>query len=203
MIKVALVDDHQLIRTGLRSLLDSDPGLHVIAEASNGAEALEVLAAERADVVLMDPSMPVMDGVEATARLRESQPGVRVVVLTSFSDRARVQEAIGAGAIGYLLKDCEPSELVNAVHAAAAGHVPLDPRVAGALLPTGESTNKGLSPRELDVLKLVSQGLANKQIARALGITERTVKTHVGNIFREIGVTDRTSAAMWARDHLS
>ncbi|MEI2820608.1 MAG: response regulator transcription factor [Marmoricola sp.] len=96
MIKVALVDDHQLIRTGLRSLLDSDPGLHVIAEASNGAEALEVLAAERADVVLMDLSMPVMDGVEATARLRESQPGVRVVVLTSFSDRARVQEAIGA-----------------------------------------------------------------------------------------------------------
>jgi DNA-binding NarL/FixJ family response regulator len=132
-------------------------------------------------------------------------------VLTSFSDRERVTEVLAAGATGYVLKDSDPAELVAAVRAAARGHVPIDPRVAAALLPGaagstgprgGAAGETGLSPRETEVLRLVAQGLANKQIARALGITERTVKAHLGRVFREIGVLDRTSAALWARDHL-
>ena len=130
-----------------------------------------------------------------------------MLVLTSFSDRDRVREVLAAGAIGYVLKDSEPADLVAAVRAAAAGHVPIDPRVASALLPGSggparDDPAAGLSPRETEVLRLVAQGLANKQIARALGITERTVKAHLGRVFREIGVLDRTSAALWARDHL-
>jgi DNA-binding NarL/FixJ family response regulator len=130
-------------------------------------------------------------------------PEVRVVVLTSFSDRERVADALEAGAVGYQLKDCEPAELLAAVRAAAAGHVPIDPRVARVLLPGASSRPQDqLSPREAEVLRLVARGLANKQVARALGITERTVKAHLGRVFRQIGVADRTSAALWARDHL-
>jgi DNA-binding NarL/FixJ family response regulator len=151
----------------------------------------------------MDLSMPVMDGVEATRRIAAT-PGVRVVVLTSFSDRARVNDALKAGAVGYLLKDCEPRELLTAVRAAAAGHVPLDPRVAGTLLPAvaADRPQDALSAREIEVLRLVAAGQANKQVGRALGISERTVKAHLGRVFRQIGVGDRTSAALWARDHL-
>jgi DNA-binding NarL/FixJ family response regulator len=130
-------------------------------------------------------------------------PDTKVVVLTSFSDRARVSEALAAGAVGYQLKDCEPAELLGAVRAAAAGNVPLDPRVARVLLPEPSGRpSDALSPRELEVLRLVAAGMANKQIARALGISERTVKAHLGRVFRQLGVADRTSAALWARDHL-
>ena len=162
------------------------------------------MEAKRPDVILMDLSMPGMDGVEATAYLTTHVEGSKVLVLTSFADRERVQEAVAAGAIGYLLKDCEPAELLAAVRSAAAGHVPIDPRVAGALLPSGPSMTAEvvISPRETEVLRLVAQGLANKQVARALGITERTVKAHLSRVYREIGVLDRTSAALWARDHL-
>jgi DNA-binding NarL/FixJ family response regulator len=151
----------------------------------------------------MDLSMPVLDGVGATRAVLEAVPGTRVVVLTSFSDRDRVQRALEAGAVGYQLKDAEPEVLLAAVRAAARGHVPIDPRVAGALLPRTGDPADDLSPRERQVLLLVADGLANKQIARALGITERTVKAHLGNVFRQIGVADRTSAALWARDHLA
>jgi DNA-binding NarL/FixJ family response regulator len=158
----------------------------------------------------MDLSMPVLDGVQATHRLLAELPDTRVVVLTSFSDRARVNDALAAGAIGYLLKDCDPRDLLAAVRSAARGHTPLDARIAGALLPTASNLGPApsgpsgveLSAREREVLSLVAQGLANKQIGRALGITERTVKVHLGNVFRRIGVADRTSAALWARDHL-
>ena len=128
-----------------------------------------------------------------------------MVVLTSFSDQPRVAEALRAGAVGYLLKDSDPRDLLAAVRAAAEGHAPLDPRVARALLPTAVPTGPGeaLSARETEVLRLVARGMANKQVGRALGITERTVKAHLGRVFREIGVTDRTSAALWAREHLS
>lgn len=200
-IRVALVDDHRLVRVGLRSLLESSPGFVVVGEAGDGEEALALLDACEPDVVLMDLSMPRVDGVEATRAVRERHPGVRVLVLTSFTDRARVQEVLAAGATGYVLKDCEPAELLSAVRAAAAGHVPLDPRVAGALLPSSGG-GPTLSPREEEVLRLVAQGMANKQIGRALGITERTVKAHLGRVFRELGVLDRTSAALWAREHL-
>jgi DNA-binding NarL/FixJ family response regulator len=199
---VLLVDDHQMVRTGLATLLSSTDDLVVVGQAGDGAEAVEVAASTRPDVVLMDLSMPVMDGIEATRRLVAAHPDLRVVVLTSFSDRSRVSEALAAGAVGYQLKDAEPADLIAAVRTAAAGHVPLDPRVAGVLLPQPGRPEDAMSPRELEVLRLVAQGLANKQIGRRLGITERTVKAHLGRVFRELGVADRTSAALWARDNL-
>jgi DNA-binding NarL/FixJ family response regulator len=204
MIGVLLVDDHQMVRAGLAALLGATDDITVVGEAADGAAAVREVAAHRPDVVLMDLSMPVVDGVEATRRILAEHPGVKVVVLTSFSDRDRVSEALGAGAVGYQLKDCEPADLVGAVRSAAAGHVPLDPRVARVLLPdrAAPRPEEALSAREAQVLRLVAQGMANKQIGRALGITERTVKAHLGRVFREIGVADRTSAAMWARDHL-
>ncbi|MFL6151406.1 MAG: response regulator [Ornithinibacter sp.] len=209
MIRVLLVDDHQLVRAGVTTLLQSDPEITVVGEARNGREAVESVEGIGPDVVLMDLSMPEMDGVEATRAVLARRPTTKVLVLTSFSDRQRVKEVLAAGAIGYVLKDSEPADLVAAVHAAARGHVPIDPRVAAALLPAtggepaGSGMADGLSPRETEVLRLVAQGLANKQIARALGITERTVKAHLGRVFREIGVLDRTSAALWARDNLT
>lgn len=204
MIRVLVVDDHHVVRSGLTTLLNTDPEIEVVADADNGRTAIAAVEAERPDVILMDLSMPGMDGVEATAYLTTHVEGSKVVVLTSFADRERVQEAVAAGAIGYLLKDCEPAELLAAVRSAAAGHVPIDPRVAGALLPSGPSMTAEvvISPRETEVLRLVAQGMANKQVARALGITERTVKAHLSRVYREIGVLDRTSAALWARDHL-
>jgi DNA-binding NarL/FixJ family response regulator len=148
--------------------------------------------------------MPDVDGVQATRSLLAESPDVKVVALTSFSERRQVADALAAGATGYLLKDSAPDVLFDAVRAAHAGHAPIDPRVASALLPSRrtESPASSLSGRELEVLRLVSKGMANKQIARSLGISEHTVKIHLGNVFKRIGVNDRTSAAMWARDNL-
>jgi DNA-binding NarL/FixJ family response regulator len=203
MIRVLVVDDHQLVRVGLTTLLRAAEDIEVVGEAADGQQAIDVARAVRPDVTLMDLSMPVLDGVAATRLLLADSPGMRVVALTSFSDRQRVTDVLAAGAIGYLLKDSKPDDLLAAVRAAASGHAPLDPRVAGALLPSREpSAAEQLSDREKQVLRLVAAGLANKQIARRLGIAESTVKVHTGNIFRRIGVTDRTSAALWAREHL-
>ncbi|GAB2466863.1 transcriptional regulator [Jatrophihabitans fulvus] len=204
-IRVVMVDDHRMVRVGLGAMLATAPDIEVVGEAADGAQAVEVLTGTDADVVLMDLSMPVLDGVAATRRLREIRPSARVVVLSSSSDRKQVRDAVAAGAVGYVLKDCAPEELLSAVRSAAAGHSPLDPRVAGALLPgTGEPAPSavGLSDREVEVLRLAARGLANKQIGRSLGIAERTVKVHLGNVFRRIGVADRTSAALWARENL-
>ena len=204
MIRILLADDHALVRAGLASLLATTEDIEVVGEAADGGAALELDATLVPDVVLMDLSMPVMDGIEATRRLLSARPAARVVALTSFSDQARVSEMLTAGAIGYLLKDCAPAELLAAIRAAAEGQVPLDPRVAAALLPSRASATPGttLSTREREVLALASEGMANKQIGRALGISERTVKAHLGSIFRQLGVADRTSAALWAREHL-
>lgn len=204
MTTVLLVDDHQLVRAGLAALLESTDDLEVVGEAADGGQAVTMAASLTPDVVLMDLSMPVLDGVEATRRLLAQSPETKVVVLTSFSDRDRVGEALAAGAIGYQLKDCEPRELLAAVRAAAQGHAPLDPRVARSLLPPtgGQRPTDDLSSRERQVLRLIAKGLANKQIGRTLGISESTVKVHVSNVFKRIGVTDRTSAALWAREHL-
>lgn len=202
MIRVLLVDDHRLVRAGLSSLLNTATDVEVVGEAADGAAALELATSVDVDLVLMDLSMPVMDGVAATRALKERHPDVHIVVLTSFVDQDRVRDAIAAGATGYVLKDCSPEELLAAVRAGAAGHAPLDPRVAGALLPSAASAGPQLSDRELQVLRLAAKGLANKQIGRALGISERTVKVHLGNVFRRIGVADRTSAALWARENL-
>ena len=204
MITILLVDDHQLVRAGLRALLESVDDLRVVGEAGDGDAAVDLAVAERPDVVLMDLSMPRVDGVEATRRLAAGGVDTRVVVLTSFADQPRVQAALAAGAVGYLLKDTDPRDVISAVRQAAAGHVPIDARVAQALLPGSQTPAAGhtLSGREAEVLSLVAQGMANKQIARQLGISERTVKAHLGKVFRQIGVADRTSAALWAREHL-
>jgi DNA-binding NarL/FixJ family response regulator len=201
---VLVVDDHAMVRSGLTVLIDGTADLHVVGEAADGRQAVELAAELEPDVVLMDLSMPVMDGVEATRELLRQRPGSVVVVLTSFSDQPRVAEALRAGAVGYLLKDCDPRDLLAAIRSAAEGHAPLDPRVARALLPSATATSPadGLSVREKDVLRLVAQGLANKQVGTRLGISERTVKAHLGRVFREIGVQDRTSAALWAQEHL-
>lgn len=204
MIRVLLADDHQMVRAGLAVLLDATDDMTVVGQVGDGAEAVRAVSETAPDVVLMDLSMPVMDGVQATRLILQQQPEVKVLVLTSFSDRDRVNDALVAGAVGYQLKDCEAAELLTAVRSAAAGHAPIDARVARALLPERslERPEDSLSPRETQVLRLVADGLANKQIGRALGITERTVKAHLGRVFRQIGVADRTSAALWARDHL-
>jgi DNA-binding NarL/FixJ family response regulator len=204
MIRVLLVDDHGLIRAGLVGLLETAADIEVIGEAADGQQAVDLALSSDPDVVLMDLSMPVLDGISATRQLVAARPEMRVVALTSFSDQARVDEMLEAGATGYLLKDSPPEDLLAAVRAAAKGQAPLDPRVAAALLPARRSTPAAalLSGRERQVLDLASKGLANKQIGRSLGITERTVKVHLGNVFRRIGVTDRTSAAIWARENL-
>lgn len=202
MIRVLLADDHGLVRAGLRSLLATADDIEVVGEAADGAQALDLVAATHPEVVLMDLSMPVLDGIAATRQLRRDHPDALVLVLSSFAERDRVRDAIDAGATGYVLKDCTPDELRAAIRSTAHGHVPLDPRVATALLP-GAGPADQLSDRERQVLMLAAQGLANKQIGRALGIAERTVKVHLGNIYRRIGVTDRTTAALWARDHLT
>jgi DNA-binding NarL/FixJ family response regulator len=202
VIRVLVVDDHRLVRAGLVALLEGEPDLELTGEAADGAHALEAVRDSPPDVVLMDISMPVMDGIEATVKMLAEQPDVRIVALTSFAEHARVSEMLAAGAVGYLLKDTEPAQLLAAIRAAAAGQVPLDPRVAAAVLPGRERPAEVLSAREIDVLRLTARGLANKQIGRELGISERTVKVHLGNVFRRIGVADRTSAALWARDNL-
>ncbi|MGL3198659.1 MULTISPECIES: response regulator [Curtobacterium] len=202
-MRVLLVDDHALVRSGLRAVLGTTDDCEVVGEAATGEEAVAIAPALRPDLVVMDLSMPGAGGVDATARLRAEVPDARVLVLTTFSDDHRVRAALSAGATGYLLKDAAPEEVVAAVRAAARDETPIDPRVARSLLPGAPVVDRGpdLPPRERDVLVRLARGLSNKQIASELGIAERTVKVHVGSLFRRIGVADRTSAALWARDH--
>lgn len=195
-ITVLVVDDHELVRRGLRDLLGTADDLTVVGAAVDGDEAVRLAEATQPDVVLMDLSMPGTDGVEATRRLARVSPGSRVVVLTSFSENERIVAALEAGAVGYLLKDVDPDELLRGVRAAARGDAPFSPHAARALLPR---TGHELSPREREVLALVAQGLPNKTIARRLGISEKTVKTHLTSVFTTLGVSDRTSAALWAQ----
>ena len=204
MIDVLVVDDHALMRTGLSGLIAAAGDMRVVGTAADGAEAVEEVARLAPHVVLMDLSMPVLDGVAATRRIVEEHPSVEVLVLTSFSDRQRVIEALDAGAGGYVLKDTEPADLLAAIRSTARGHSPLDPRVARTVLHARRSPAREaeLTEREQEVLALVGHGLANKQIARRLGIRESTVKAHLTSVFQRIGVRDRTSAALWARTHL-
>jgi DNA-binding NarL/FixJ family response regulator len=202
-VKVLVVDDHRLVRAGLITLLSASDEVEVVGEAADGEQAIEAARSLAPDLILMDLSMPNLDGIAATRAIATEFPDIRIVALTSFSDRQRVTDVLAAGAVGYLLKDCTPDELLATVRAAAAGHTPVDPRVAAALLPSRTpAPGEALSDREQEVLALAAKGLANKQIARSLGISESTVKVHLGNVFRRIGVSDRTSAAMWARENL-
>jgi DNA-binding NarL/FixJ family response regulator len=203
MIRVLLVEDHAVVRAGLEQLLAGAGDIEVVAAAADGAQAVEMAAEHPADVILMDLSMPVMDGIEATRRIREADDEARVVVLTSLTDRPRILGALDAGAMGYLLKDAEPAELFRGVRAAAQGDAPIDPRAARELLSdrVADRSSPGLTERERAVLTLVGTGLPNKLIAMRLGISEKTVKAHLTNVFRAIGVTDRTQAALWAQRH--
>jgi DNA-binding NarL/FixJ family response regulator len=199
VIEVLLVDDHAMVRAGLARLLSAAGDVAVVAEAADGAEGARLAQELAPDVALVDLAMPGVDGIEATRRIRAAAPHVAVVILTAFSDRRQILGALDAGAIGYLLKDAEPDELLRGVRAAARGETPLDPKAADAVLTRARGHAGGtLTPREREVLKLVAEGLPNKQIARRLGISEKTVKAHLTKVFEAIGVTDRTAAALWA-----
>ena len=203
MIRVVIVDDHELVREGLAELLAFDGDIEVAATASDGSAAVSVVGDAEPDVVLMDLSMPDVDGIEATRRVLADHPGMRVVALTSFSEGPQVLGALDAGAIGYVLKDTSPGDLRAAVRAAARGESPLSPKVAGAVIASRERPRAaaGLSEREREVVALVAEGLPNKLIARRLEISEKTVKAHLTSVFQQIGVTDRTQAALWASRH--
>jgi DNA-binding NarL/FixJ family response regulator len=198
-ITVALVDDHAVLRGGLAQLLASEADIEVVGMAADGSAALALVQELHPDVLIMDLQMPEVDGVTATRQV-VAEGGTDVLVLTSFSDTDRIVAALDAGAVGYLLKDAEPEDVIAGVRAVSRGESPIHPRAARQLLgalPTS-SRDHDLTPRELQVLELVRQGLANKQIARQLGISERTVKTHLTSTFARIGASDRTQAALWA-----
>jgi len=203
VIRVAVVDDHTIVRNGLVSLLGAHADLEIVGAVGDGEAAVALCVEKRPDVVLMDLSMPGVGGIEATRRIVEEAPGVQVVVLTSFMDRERIVDALSAGAIGYLLKDAEPEELIRGIHTAARGESPLDPRAARTMLGAQRTPDPldALTEREREVLALVADGLPNKQIGRRLEISEKTVKAHLTSIFRTIGVTDRMQAGLWARRH--
>jgi DNA-binding NarL/FixJ family response regulator len=205
MIRVAVADDHAIVRQGLERLFSTAADVELVGTAGSGREAVELVASTVPDVILMDLSMPDGDGVEATRQIVAAGSPTRVVILTSFGEESRIVDALNAGAQGYLLKHIDPDDLLDAVRSAAKGDAPLDPRAGRVLLEqrrvaTDPTTHGGLTDREREVLGLVGQGLANKQIARRLGISERTVKAHLTSVFQRIGVTDRVQAALWLRN---
>jgi NarL family two-component system response regulator LiaR len=202
-IRVLIVDDHAVVREGLRTFLELQDGIEVAGEAVDGEDAIREAERLRPDVVLMDLVMPNLDGVEAMRELRQRVPGARVIVLTSFLEDERLLPAVRAGAAGYLLKNVQPQELARAIRTAAAGEALLDPAVAARLVEALEEDGRDaraeqLTPREREVLALIGRGFANKRIALELGIAEKTVKTHVGNVLSKLGVSDRTQAALYA-----
>ena len=201
MIRVAIADDHRVVRVGLEQLLATFDDVELVGSADGGEAAAALVAETKPDVMLLDLSMPDVDGIEVTRRAASASPSTRVVLFTSFSDREQILQALDAGAIGYLLKDAEPEAIHDALRAAARGEAPLAPKAAAELLAARSERSAGgveLTARERDVLQLVIAGDANKQIARKLGISEKTVKGHLTNLFQRIGVQDRTQAALWA-----
>jgi DNA-binding NarL/FixJ family response regulator len=202
VIEILLVDDHAVVREGLRAFLELQDGLRVVGEAQDGEEAVAIAERLDPDVILMDLVMPKLDGVAAMRRLRERGSRARVVVLTSFLEDERLLPAIQAGAAGYLLKNTEPAELARAIRAAHAGEAIIDPTVAArlvsALADGRRPVTDELTRRERDVLELIVRGRSNKRIALELGIAEKTVKTHVGHLLAKLGVADRTQAALLA-----
>lgn len=204
-IRVLLVDDHQVVRRGLRTFLEVQEDIEVVGEAADGDEGVAAAEELRPDVVLMDVKMPGTDGIEALRRLRELQNPARVLVVTSFTEQRTVVPALRAGAAGYVYKDVDPDALAGAIRSVHAGHVLLQPEVAGALLSGGDGGGTGRGPalteREREVLGLIADGRSNREIARALVLSEKTVKTHVSNILMKLDLADRTQAALWAVRH--
>jgi NarL family two-component system response regulator LiaR len=217
---VLIVDDHAVVRQGLRTFIDLQEDMEVVGEGANGSEAASLARQFQPDVILLDLVMPVMDGVAATSRILEGSPGSRVLILTSFGEDDKVFPAIRAGAQGYLLKDIHPNELVRAVREAHQGKVQLNPDIARRLMsavaavpqdlasravePAGVARNSPvdeLTGREREVLRMIARGLNNRDIAEAMIISEKTVKTHVSNILSKLGLDDRTQAAIWALKH--
>jgi DNA-binding NarL/FixJ family response regulator len=212
MIRVVIADDHGLVRAGLSELVSGPEDIEVVAAVSGGHEAVAAIERTRPDVALMDLSMPDLDGIAATREALARAPETNIVILTSFSDRERILEAIDAGAVGYLLKDAEPEELLRGIRAAAQGESPLAPKAAAELISgrrlgadetpaRAASAADELTAREREILALLAQGRPNKVIARQLNIAEQTVKNHLSRIFQALGVTDRTQAALWAQRH--
>ncbi|QBD79982.1 response regulator transcription factor [Ktedonosporobacter rubrisoli] len=228
-IRVLVVDDQQLVRDGIASLLHVQDGIEVIATATNGQQALEIAVTLEPDVILMDVRMPVMDGVEATGKIRQQVPACHILVLTTFDDDEYIKDALQAGASGYLLKDIPAADLALAVHAAAQGIYQLDPSIAGKMLAaftpakqkdkSQASTSAGLSNainyankasgttntgeltrREIEILRLIATGATNREIAEQLVISEGTVKNHISNVFSRLGLRDRTQAVMYIRE---
>jgi two-component system, NarL family, response regulator LiaR len=207
-IRVAIADDHAVVRQGLRTFLGLQEGMEVVGEAADGEEAVALVERTAPDVVLLDLVMPRVDGLEAIRRIRERAPATRILVLTSFADDHTVLPAVRAGAAGYLLKDVQPPELAGAIRTVHAGEALLAPTVATMLVEQlaaedggGAERGENLTPREREVLALVARGRANKAIALDLGVSERTVKTHVSNILGKLNLTDRTQAAVYAVHH--
>ncbi|MFJ3187821.1 response regulator [Streptomyces halstedii] len=206
IIKVLLVDDHQVVRRGLRTFLEVQDDIEVVGEAADGAQGVDQAESLRPDVVLMDVKMPGTDGIEALRRLRALGNPAKVLIVTSFTEQRTVVPALRAGASGYVYKDVDPDALAGAIRSVHAGHVLLQPEVAGALLAQedgGGGTGRGstLTEREREVLGLIADGRSNREIARALVLSEKTVKTHVSNILMKLDLSDRTQAALWAVRH--
>jgi DNA-binding NarL/FixJ family response regulator len=205
MIRILLADDHAMVRAGLEQLLSSYDDLDVVGLASNGRDALRLVHALQPDVVLMDLAMPIMDGIEAIREIKKAYPDIAVIALTTFQDPRQVASALDAGAAGYLVKDVEPEVLVAGVRSAVKGGAPLSPSIAAQLIRGNTQMQTSLSSltgRESQILRLIADGQTNKQIARNLGISEKTVKTHCSRLFQRINVTDRTQAAVWATRNL-
>lgn len=203
MIRVLVVDDHEIVRTGLYQLLAGTDDLDPVGAAADGEEGVAMAAELRPDVVLMDLSMPRTDGIAATERIVAENPSTHVLVLTSFSDHERIMAALDAGAEGYLLKNSTTEEILGGIRQLVAGGSPLDPRAAREFLVSRRQPVQEVSftTREQEVLEMLASGLPNRAIAQRLGISERTVKAHVTNIFHRLGVSDRTQAALWAQRH--
>lgn len=199
-IKILIVDDHSVVRQGLRMFLNLEPDFNIVGEAVNGVDAIQKVSQLKPDVVLMDLLMPVMDGIEAISKIKKNYPDVEVIALTSVLEDAAVYNAIRAGAIGYLLKDTEADELIRAIKAAASGQVQLSPKIAERLVRevSAPDNPEKLTDREKEVLIMLAEGKSNKEIAAGLYIGETTVKTHVSNILMKLGVPSRTQAALYA-----
>ena len=212
-IRVLLVDDHAMVRRGMRDFLDLHDDIEVVGEAVDGSEAIALAAELHPDIIVMDLMLPNIDGIEATARIKAADPSIEIIALTSFIEERRVVAALEAGATGFLLKDAEADELAAAIRSAASGEVPLDPAVAGIVARRMREGGRGpgrgseeqriddLTARERDVLARVARGLPNRAIAAELGITERTARTHVSNILAKLGLASRTQAALLAVQH--